>query len=71
MRTRLNHRPARDIIPPCGGQENAIQKGGIRQSQGTPERLPNFNELASKLLWKKVAITQNGKPIKVPYIQAL
>jgi hypothetical protein len=52
-------------------KKTRFKKGMSGNPKGRPKGAQNPNELASKLLWKKVTITQNGKPIKVPFIEAL
>jgi Family of unknown function (DUF5681) len=48
-----------------------FKKGASGNPKGRPKGSQNPSELMSRLLWKSVTITQNGKPIKVPFIEAL
>jgi Family of unknown function (DUF5681) len=48
-----------------------FKKGASGNPKGRAKGSQNPSELMSKLLWKSVTITRNGKPIKVPFIEAL
>jgi hypothetical protein len=48
-----------------------FKKGASGNPKGRPKGSQNPSELMSRLLWKSVTITQNGKPIKVPFIEAV
>jgi hypothetical protein len=57
----------------CGKppKETHFKKGVSGNPKGRPKGSKDPNALISKLLWKQVTITQKGKSIKVPLIEAV